>query len=174
TLAARGAVAARHATIVTLSLRPESDGVAVENLIFDLAPAKVVADGRIGQRGRFNLHATVSGLLTEGLMPYWPATVAPALRDWITTNVSGGRIRALHTTLSGSLSGTSAPGFTLSSIDGRVRFDGQTVRWLEGMPPATSVAGMGILSTDGRWQLHVARGDIEGIEIVRTAVTPQP
>jgi hypothetical protein len=163
-----------HATNVTLSLRPESDGVAVESLAFDLAPAKVVADGRIEQRGRFNLRVTVSGLPTEGLMPYWPAPIAPALRHWVTTNVSGGKIRALHATLAGSLNGTSAPGLTLSSIDGRVRFDGQTVRWLEGMPPAISVAGVGTLSTHGRWQLHVARGEIEGIEIVRTAVTPQP
>src|SRR4029077_18037590 len=155
-------------------LRREADGIAVENLAFDLAPAKVVADGRVAGRGRFDLHATVSGLRTEGLIPYWPATVAPALRHWITTNVSGGTIRALRATVAGSLNGTSAPGFTLSSIDGKVRFDGQTVRWLEGMPPATTVAGTGILSTDGRWQLRVARGEIEGIEIVRTVVTPQP
>jgi hypothetical protein len=163
-----------HATNVTLSLRRESDGIAVERLVFDLAPVKVAADGRVGERGRFDLHTTVSGLRTEGLMPYWPATVAPALRHWITTNVSGGRIRALRATLAGSLNGTSAPGFTLSSIDGKVRFDGQTVRWLEGMPPATAVAGTAVLSTDGRWQLRVARGEIEGIEIVRTAVSPQP
>ena len=170
----RATGASWHATNVTLSLRRESDGIAVENLVFDLPPVRVVADGRVGERGRFDLHATVSGLRTEGLMPYWPATVAPALRHWITTNVSGGRIRALRATLAGSLNGLSAPGFTLSSIDGKVRFDGQTVRWLEGMPPATAVAGTAVLSTDGRWQLHVARGEIEGIEIVRTAVTPQP
>jgi hypothetical protein len=162
-----------HATKLSLSLRREPGVLVVEDLSFDLAPTSVVADGRLTERGQVELRATLRGLSTEALASHWPAAVAPAFHRWVAANVSGGRIRTLRTTVTGTLTRTTSPGFTLASVDGKLRFDGQTVRWLEGMPPATGVAGTALLSADRRWQLRVARGDVEGIDIVRTEVTPQ-
>src|SRR5262245_45472248 len=40
------------------------------------------------------------------------------------------------------------------------------------MPPMTGVAGVGTFSRNG-WELRVARGDVEGLELVRAVVAPQ-
>jgi hypothetical protein len=162
-----------HATNLSLSLRREPGVLAVEDLSFDLAPTRVVADGRLTESGHVQLHATVHGLPTDAVASHWPATVAPGLHRWVAANVSGGSIRTLRTTVSGTLTRSTSPSFTLASVEGRLQFDGQTVRWLEGMPPATGVAGTALLFADRRWQVRVARGDVEGIDIVRTEVTPQ-
>ncbi len=162
-----------HATAVSLSLRREPGAVAVDDLSFDLAPLRVVASGRLAERGQVDLRATVRGLPTASLASYWPATMAPAFRRWTLASVTGGSIRTLQMTLAGTLTGTTSPGFTLGPVEGKMQFDGQTVRWLEGMPPVTGVGGTAILSRDRRWQVRVARGEVEGVDIVRTAITPE-
>src|SRR5262245_28385059 len=162
-----------HATDASLSLRREPGAVVVDEVSFGLAPLRVVANGRIAERGQVDLRATVHGLPTASVASYWPATVAPAFRNWTLGNVTGGRIRTLHATLTGTLTGTTTPSFTLGSVEGKVQFDGQSVRWLEGMPPVNGVGGTAILSRGGRWQVRVARGDLDGIDIVRTAITPE-
>src|SRR5262249_60434397 len=90
---------------------------------------------------------------------------------WVAANVSGGGVGSAHVSIAGAIAGGD-PTFTLGTWSGRFQFAGLDVRWLEGMPPMTGVAGVGTFSRNG-WELRVARGDVEGLELVRAVVAPE-
>src|SRR5262249_57204142 len=123
------------------------------------------ATGRVAG-GATALQVSLGGLPTSVLERWWPADVAPATRRWVTANVSGGGVGSAHASIAGAIAGERDPTFTLGTWSGRFQFAGLEVRWLEGMPPMTGVAGIGTVSRDG-WELHIARGDLEGLELVR-------
>src|SRR5262249_32341067 len=90
----------------------------------------------------------------------------------VAANVSGGGVGSADVNIAGAMAGERDPTFTLGTWSGRFRFAGLDVRWLEGMPPMTGVAGVGTFSRNG-WELRVARGDVEGLELVRAVVAPE-
>jgi hypothetical protein len=161
-----------HATNVVLSARPEAQGLTIERLAFDLDPASIEATGRI-RAGTATLDVDLRRLPTRVLERWWPERVAPALRRWVLANVSGGGVTTARATISGSIADRSVPRLTLGAMSGRVGFAGLDVRWRDGMPPFTDVGGTGTFSASG-WQFRVARGDLEGLEVVRALLAPLP
>jgi hypothetical protein len=160
-----------HATHVSLAAHREAAAVIVDRLSFEVDPARVVATGRVAG-GATDLQISLSSLPTALLERWWPATVAPAAHSWVAANVSRGGIRATHLSLTGRVAGDHEPAFTIDAITGRFQFAGINVRWLEGMPPVTGVGGTGTFSRDA-WELRVARGEVEGLDVVRALIRPQ-
>jgi uncharacterized protein DUF3971 len=159
-----------HATQASLTARRDASGVTIERLAFDVGPASVVATGRV-RGGTVDVEATLRTLPTRLLEGWWPAAVAPAMRRWVLANVSRGGVTSARTTLTGTLADQGAPRLALGRVDGRVAFAGLDVRWRDGMPPLTGVAGIGTFSAGG-WQLRLARGEVEGLDLVRAGVAP--
>lgn len=161
-----------HATDVGLTARRDAQGVVIERLAFDLDPASVEATGRVRARTA-TLEVALRRLPTRVLERWWPERVAPDLRRWVLANVSGGGVTTARGTISGALGERGVPRVTLGAVSGRVGFGGLEVRWRDGMPPFTGVGGTGIFSAAG-WQFQVARGELEGLEVVRALVAPLP
>jgi hypothetical protein len=160
-----------HATHLALAARREPGAIAIDRLAFTVEPLRVTATGRVAG-GATTLEVSLSSLPIGVLERWWPAAIAPAARRWVADNVSGGGVRAVHLSIGGSFAGEHDPAFTVDSVSGRFQFAGLGVRWLEGMPPATGLAGVGLFSRDG-WQLRVARGEIDAFDLVRAVVSPQ-
>ena len=160
-----------HATRVSLAAHREAAALVIDRLAFVIAPARVVATGRIAG-GVADLEVSLGGFPTSVLERWWPADVAPATRRWVAANVSGGGVGSAHLRIAGAIAGEREPSFTLGTWSGRFQFAKLDVRWLEGMPPMTGVAGIGTVSRNG-WELHIARGDLEGLELVRAVVGPE-
>ncbi len=159
-----------QATNAALIARRVPTGVTVERLAFDVAPASIVASGRV-HGGAIELDATVHTLPTHLVERWWPVDVAPATRRWVLANVSRGGVTGGRALVTATLTTQGAPQVTLGRVDGRVAFAGLAVRWRDGVPPLTGVAGIGTFSREG-WQLRIARGEIEGLDVVRAQVAP--
>ncbi len=166
----RASGASWRATGVTLAARREAGGLVVERLAFGLDSASVVATGRLRDQTA-DLELSLARLPTGALARWWPAHVAAAMRQWVLARVSGGGITSARLTLTAALLDGAAPRLTLRSLGGRVSFAGLAVAWLDGMPPVTGVAGTATLAGDA-WRIRVARGEMEGIDVVRAVVAP--
>ncbi len=159
-----------HATQVSLTARRDVGGVTLERLAFDVLPASVLATGHI-RGGAVDVDATLARLPTHLLERWWPATLAAGMRRWVLANVSGGRVTTARATITATLTDQGAPRLSLGTVRGRVAFANLDVRWRDGIPPLTGVSGTGTFSGDA-WQLRVARGEVEGLDLVRALVTP--
>jgi hypothetical protein len=160
-----------HATHLSLAAHREPGAIALDRLAFTVEPLRVTATGRVAG-GATALEVSLGSFPTGVLERWWPDGVAPVVRRWVADNVSGGSVRAAHLSIGGSLAGERDPAFTVDSVSGRFQFARLAVRWMDGMPPATGLAGVGLFSRDG-WQLRVARGEIEDLDLVRAVVSPQ-
>jgi len=161
-----------RATGVSLAAHREPGLLVIDRLAFQLPPTRAVVTGRIGG-GASALEVSLGRLPTSVLDQWWPADVAPAVRRWVAANVSGGGVESARLTLVGSITGAGEPAFRPGAVTGRFQFAGLGVRWLEGMPPVTGIAGAGTFSRDG-WQVRVARGELEELDVVRAVITPEP
>jgi uncharacterized protein YhdP len=161
-----------HAIGLSLTARRERGEVTIDRLAFTLPPASVVATGRIAA-GAATLDVELGPLPTRLFDRWWPAGVAASLRRWVLANVSGGGATTVQATIRGTLANPAAPRLAFAPVTGRATFAGLEVRWREGMPPLSHVAGTGVFAGD-RWELRVARGEVEGLELVRAVVTPAP
>lgn len=159
-----------RATHASLTARRDPGGVTIERLAFDVAPASVEATGHV-RRGAVDVDATLTRLPTRLLDRWWPATLAPAIRRWVLANVSHGGVTSARATIAGTLTDPGAPRIALGALRGRVAFAGLDVTWRDGIPPLTGVAGTGTFSADG-WQLRVARGELEGLDLIHALVAP--
>ena len=72
---------------MALTARRDGTGLTIERLAFDVAPASIVATGRIAG-GTVALDATLRTLPTRLLDRWWPAALAPPMRRWVLANVS--------------------------------------------------------------------------------------
>lgn len=74
---------------------------------------------------------------------YWPRGLGGGARDWITANISRGMVRRadLDVLLRIEDGDWNAP--RIAAVRGRLDYDDLWVRYLEGMPPVTAVAGTG-------------------------------
>ncbi len=160
-----------RATSLAGTARRTKGGLAIERLTFDVAPATVTVTGQV-RGGAADLDVVVDGLPTRLLAQWWPATAAPALRDWVLRHVSGGLVTAARARVTGTVTGgPPAPRLALDVGAARIVFGGLEVDWLADMPPLRNLGGIAEMARGG-WQIRLARGEVEGLDLVRATVTP--
>ena len=146
-----------------------ADTITVESLSVNLDHAGVRIEGEVAgvhAERRVEIQAHVSHLATDELRSYWPNALAPSVRDWLASRVSGGLVREASLRVAGRLGGD---GVVASAPSGSLIFDGLSVRGLDGLPPVTGIAGDGTFTRD-RWNLRVARGAVGGLEVAHGKV----
>lgn len=114
--------------------------------------------------------AELRGVPIDSLDTYWPLTVAPNARDWITRNISSGIVDEAHFDV--RLAGVAAGGVAATDLAAKIRFRGASVAYLAPMPPATGVDGTATIALD-RATVVTESGAVGGlrVESSRTALT---
>ena len=85
--------------------------------------------------------ALVEDLPVDLLASYWPETVAPDAREWVTGNLSLGMVRSAGASIRAQIPADSLDDTDVSEVGGTIEFDGIQVNYLEGLPPVGDVAG---------------------------------
>ena len=146
-----------------------ADTVTVEGVSVNLDHARVRIEGEVADihtERRLELRAHVTHLAADDLRSYWPNGLAPSVRDWLATRLSGGLVRDAKLRLAGRPDGD---GFVASAASGSLTFDGLTLRGLAKLPPVTGIAGDGTFTRD-RWNFRIARGAVGGLEVAHGKV----
>ncbi|HEV7731480.1 MAG TPA: DUF3971 domain-containing protein [Candidatus Binatia bacterium] len=134
----------------------------------------VVLGGRgrltgLADQGTVEIEARLSHVAVAALPRWWPSTAAPDARAWVTTNVTTGQVREIEVRSTGTMQNADPATFATTTLTGTGSFDGLTVRYLDTMPPATSVGGTMTLAPTGLG-FRIARGSVAGVEVVRATV----
>jgi hypothetical protein len=161
-----------------------ADQALIEKLEVDFAGPSLVASARLkglSGPGTLTVDAALTGLPVDELGRYWPEGAAAGARQWLTTNLSHGRVNNAAVHLSGTfgtplLPASAAPAsrppssFVLNELNGSVAFTGLTVRYVPTMPAVTDVAGGGTFTADA-WALRVNRGVVQRLRVGPSTVT---
>jgi hypothetical protein len=108
-----------------------------------VAAPTITAEGEAMLRDglwRIGARAALDAVAAADLPAYWPAGLAPGARDWITRNVTAGRIRNGQWRLEAEAPAT-LDGFRATALAGALEVAEATVHWLRPIPPVQGVSG---------------------------------
>ncbi|MDP6405291.1 MAG: AsmA-like C-terminal domain-containing protein [Alphaproteobacteria bacterium] len=91
----------------------------------------------------------IGDLPVDQLERFWPPQLAPAARDWVTTNVRGGTVPTANVKIilkPGDLAAGSLPA---EAVDLRFSFEGVSTRYLKSMPELAQAKGSARLTAAG-------------------------
>lgn len=91
----------------------------------------------------------------------WPASIGSIVRDWVSRNLSVGRINEARLSLQGKLTGED---LVLDELEGELDLAGFTTGYLEGMPPVTKVDGTARF-TPTTFDIDIARGELGALRV---------
>jgi hypothetical protein len=153
---ARGEIGADHGRLVIDDLFLDFGGPSLTfNGVLTEAPAGTAVEGTLN----------ILDLPFDSFARFWPKTIAPGGRRWITQNVSVGVMRRISATLAlppGRLSGGQSGQPRESEIEMDFEWTGATMNYLSGLPKVVGVDGSG--RTNGRTMtLEMRDGTIGGI-----------
>ncbi len=115
--------------------------VAVEDFTLDLGGPLVTLSGRLsglGTRPRAEGQAVVRHVPTDDLRRLWPRDIGKTAREWITENLSGGRVSEARATFAAS---ENARGWSVEKLNGTLQAAGVDVSYLRPMPAMRGVDG---------------------------------
>jgi hypothetical protein len=126
-------------------LSPDRKTLSVDKLIADLngpilsLSATVQGSLADNQGLRVSAKGGIDKMSMEVLPIYWPKSVSPDPRRWVTTHIRSGT--AENATFQGEMKFSKDSGFEVISLDGGMKATGATVDYLPPMPPVTGING---------------------------------
>jgi len=167
--------------VAGLSLRGQFDGTArrltVTSARLDFGAAErpgpsVSLSGTLLDRDgdlEIAADAQLSALPTEELADYWPPDVEVGAREWVTRNITAGRVENARFTLAAAMPRGAADAFELVSLDGQFELKDITVHYLRPLPPITDIQGQASL-TGPDLKFRVSEGREGALRIGETSV----
>jgi len=153
-------------TLRQLALRGHLDGATerleLETAEVEFAPSSAVTgddgdaddDGEVGPRlavtgtagvvegdVEIDVTGTASNLPAAELGRYWPQTLAPGARNWVTENIASGLAEQAEIAARLRLPGGDFEAIEVESVSGGYQFTDLDVHYLRPMPPVTRVSG---------------------------------
>ncbi len=181
-------------------LSPDDNVITLENLTLDFSnPEENISGPSISLTGSarpaetgmdIDLNGLVLDLPMNRLPAFWPETLAPNPREWVTDNIPEADVHQAGIAASLSIPDMDPQQITINSLSGGIEFDQAQVHYLRPLPPATGVAGLaeftdtsfdiditaGVLKdaklTDGKILISGLDGDNEAIDIGLSIATP--
>jgi len=121
----------------------QGDKVKLDELRVDLGGPVLTANGGvdgIGGEMKLALQMQIDVLGLDSLGGVWPKGLAPHPRDWMTRNLTHGRISAISGAVMGHVpAGHSFGDLALDSLNGVMTLEDATVRYMPEMPPVAHV-----------------------------------
>ena len=122
----------------------QGEKVKLDELRVDLGGPIFTATGGaegVGGDMKLALQAQIDGIALDALANFWPKSLAPHPRDWVTRNLTHGQIHAITATLQGHVpAGHSFDDLALDSLNGTMALEDATVRYMPEMPVVQHVA----------------------------------
>lgn len=123
-----------------------------------------VADGVGSASATVKADAVVRDMPGSALPKFWPASVAPDPRRWVTSNITGGVIREARMTVSATLPDGVLADAVIDSLTGEITPEGMLVDYLAPMPPVRDAAAV-ITFDREKMTVHVTAGEIYGLKL---------
>jgi hypothetical protein len=86
-----------------------------------------------------DLTAEAEGLAANALSKYWPLTLAPQTREWVTTRIRDGRVPQGRVHFRFTPADLAAPTLPDAAIEADLRLEGATIQYVDHLPPAKDV-----------------------------------
>ena len=181
------------------SYAPQSERLVFDNFAVNFGTAqepgpKLAIAGNMSDwsgQASLLLSARLLDMAVDDLDSYWPESVIPNARRWITKNIRGGTVtealvkfalRADKKHVQDPLQEENAQGFAdiihileqsqLSSLEGELAYEGVSVHYLRPLPPVRNVAGTAALDDKG-FTLFVEKGQLVDLQLAPSTVDIQ-
>jgi len=141
--------------------------VELTEAAIDLGGPRITVNGAVDDlttAPRLAVEAALRDVPTDEISRYWPASIAPNPRRWITANLAKGRLTALTLTAAATAADSSFAGLVPQSVVGRLEFAGISVTYLSPLPPVEGVTGSGTL-TQERLDLTLGSGHAGALKV---------
>jgi hypothetical protein len=160
----RGMAEALSITMLEAAVRPGAgNGLAIERLALTSPAFDLAARGEAGPAGvRLVLGADDVDVTRAAAL--WPVGVADGAREWVTANVTGGRITRLDLHLDLDRDDLGREVLRADALHGEARIDDAEIHYLRPMPPAVGVDAAARFDGD-RLTFAVARGEAAGVDV---------
>ena len=128
-----------------LILRDDFKSIEVKNTSVDFGDPVVSLNAKLYKdtagwkaEGR----ATGEKLAIDTLSKYWPKTLAPLSRTWVTTNIRGGRVPSAFVDFNFAPGELDLPYTPDKSVKAEIKVENSSVLFLQGLPKVTAVNGV--------------------------------
>ncbi|MFN0042947.1 MAG: AsmA-like C-terminal domain-containing protein [Alphaproteobacteria bacterium] len=126
--------------------------LVVRRIYLDLGEPKIEATAEAETpfgRAAFIARGTVKGVPLSKLGEWWPKGTSPGGRAWMIANMNTGMARETNFELAGRAGPGVPDGMAIDRVEGQIRFDGATVRYIKKMPVVRDVAGVAAFTLKG-------------------------
>jgi hypothetical protein len=154
--------AARRLTLATAALdfgTAEEAGPAVE-LSGSLTSSRPAFAGDWD----IEAEARLGGVPLDDLKDYWPESVAPNARPWVTENILSGMAEEVVASANFAVPGGKLEALEVRSLTGRMAYSGLEVHYLRPLPPIVSVSGTTEFDQD-KMAFSVTSGRLDSISV---------
>ncbi len=136
--------------------------IVLENLEVRTAGPTLLASATV-DRGADGVRAVadlaVREMAIDELPRYWPKSIGPNPRRWVTANLRGGTIVEARAKVALSAPEEAFDAVRVEKIGGAILFEGVTVEYLRPMPPVRKVAGRATFDAE-RFDIRLDRGTV--------------
>ena len=142
-----------------------ADRLHIDSAVIDLGGPSIALEGVIeGFDGSPFIAAgvTVTDLPVDDLGRYWPVSLAPDARDWVSANLSAGTIRKSQTSIHLRPGDLDLARLPASAIRTTVEAAGVTVNYRDPLPNVTGAAAFGTITGD-RLEMRAWGGAVAGL-----------
>ncbi len=148
------------------------DAFEIEGLSFTRGDTRIQVSGsadRIGSVWSLSVDGAVEGLPVNGIAEFWPETLEPSTREWITENIRDGIIERATVGFLADVPEAQPDAFSLSSLGGEIHVRDASVHFLRPIEPVRGVNGTARFDAS-RIAIDVTAGTLVGNTLERGRV----
>lgn len=142
--------------------------IVLDEATVDLNGPTVSASGSLsnnGEQSSIGLSGRLEGMPMAELERFWPPSLAPAPRKWVTEHMRNGRTDVATIDIALRRSNDGSGTVTLDTLKGTLQYTNLSVDYLAPMPAVTGIDGQGTYDKDGLY-LGVTGGNVsDGVQI---------
>lgn len=114
--------------------------------------------------GAFDLKARVANVAFGRLRHYWPPDMAQGGRRWMLANMTEGTGHEVQLAVSGQLDPANGKGTSVGSLNGTIKADGLSVRYMPEMPIVRGIAATATFNVGGM-EIATTGGAVDGLAL---------
>lgn len=157
-----------HGLLVSGSASPNLQQIVIDEAILDLGGPLIHASAAFAIDARestMRLSGQLKDMPMASLERYWPPSLGPVQRKWVTEHMTNGVAREATIEIAGRRSNDGTGAIVMETIAGTLVYDDLSVDYLNPMPIVTGIDGRGTYDHDGLY-LGVESGRVgEGVTI---------
>ncbi|MGE0093800.1 MAG: AsmA-like C-terminal region-containing protein [Alphaproteobacteria bacterium] len=154
-LGARGSASDGLTRLTIADLNVQLDGPTVS--------ASAIVNDPLGV-GAFDLKASIRDVAFGKLKHYWPPRVAEGGRKWMLANMTEGVGQEVQLAASGQLNPADGKGTSVGSVNGTIKADGLSVRYMPEMPIVRGIAATATFNLGGM-DITTTGGAVDGLAL---------